>query len=29
MNKETQISSYVIGGVNKDVSEDTFKGLSL
>ncbi len=27
--QQTQISSYVIGGVNKDVSEDTFKGLSL
>jgi ribonucleoside-diphosphate reductase beta chain len=27
--QETEISSYVIGGVNKDVSEDTFKGMSL
>ena len=27
--QETEISSYVIGGVKKDVSEDTFAGLSL
>jgi len=27
--QETEISSYVIGGVKKDVSEDTFSGLSL
>ncbi len=27
--QQTQISSYVIGGVNKDVSEETFKGLTL
>ena len=27
--QETEISSYVIGGVKKDVSEDTFTGLSL
>jgi len=27
--QETEISSYVIGGVKKDVSEDTFKGFSL
>jgi ribonucleoside-diphosphate reductase beta chain len=27
--QETEISSYVIGGVKQDVSEDTFKGLSL
>jgi len=27
--QETEISSYVIGGVNKDVNEDTFKGMSL
>ena len=27
--QETEISSYVVGGVKKDVSEDTFKGLSL
>ena len=27
--QETEISSYVIGGVNKDVNEETFKGLSL
>jgi hypothetical protein len=29
MNKETEISSYVIGGTKQDVSEDTFKGLTL
>ena len=27
--QETEISSYVVGGVKQDVSEDTFKGLSL
>ena len=27
--QETEISSYVIGGTKKDVSEDTFKGFSL
>jgi len=27
--QETEISSYVIGGVKQDVSEETFKGLSL
>lgn len=27
--QETEISSYVVGGVKKDVSEDSFKGLSL
>ena len=27
--QETEISSYVIGGVKQDVSQDTFKGLSL
>ena len=27
--QETEISSYVIGGVKQDVSTDTFKGLSL
>ena len=27
--QETEISSYVVGGVKKDVSEDTFAGLSL
>ena len=27
--QETEISSYVIGGVKKDVSEDTFSGMSL
>ena len=27
--QETEISSYVVGGVKKDISEDTFKGLSL
>lgn len=27
--QETEISSYVIGGVKKDVSEETFKGFSL
>ena len=27
--QETEISSYIVGGVKKDVSEDTFKGLSL
>ena len=29
MNEETEISSYVIGGTNQDLSEDTFKGFSL
>ena len=27
--QETEISSYVVGGVKKDVDEKTFKGLSL
>ncbi len=27
--QETEISSYVIGGVKQDISADTFKGLSL
>lgn len=27
--QETEISSYIIGGVKKDVSSDTFKGFSL
>ena len=27
--QETEISSYIVGGVKKDVSEDTFKGISL
>lgn len=27
--QETQISSYIIGGINQDMSEDTLKGLSL
>jgi ribonucleoside-diphosphate reductase beta chain len=27
--QETEISSYVIGGVKQDVSKDTFKGISL
>ena len=27
--QETEISSYVIGGIQQDVSSDTFKGLSL
>ena len=27
--QETEISSYITGGVKKDVGEDTFKGLSL
>lgn len=27
--QETEITSYVIGGVNKDVTENTFKGFSL
>jgi len=27
--QETEISSYVIGGTKQDVTEDTFKGLSL
>ena len=27
--QETEISSYVVGGVKKDVSQDSFKGLSL
>ena len=27
--QETEISSYIVGGVKKDVSEETFKGISL
>ena len=27
--QETEISSYIVGGVKQDVSEDTFKGFSL
>lgn len=27
--QETEISSYIVGGVKKDVDEDTFKGMSL
>jgi len=27
--QETEITSYIIGGVKKDVTEDTFKGFSL
>jgi ribonucleoside-diphosphate reductase beta chain len=27
--QETEITSYVIGGVKKDVDENTFKGFSL
>ena len=27
--QETEITSYVVGGVKKDVSADTFKGFSL
>ena len=27
--QETEISSYIIGGVKKDVGEDTFSGMSL
>ena len=27
--QETEITSYIVGGVKKDVSEDTFKGMSL
>jgi ribonucleoside-diphosphate reductase beta chain len=27
--QETEISSYIVGGVKKDVDENTFKGLSL
>jgi ribonucleoside-diphosphate reductase beta chain len=27
--QETEISSYIIGGVKQDVSEDSFKGYSL
>ena len=27
--QETEISSYVVGGVKQDVSEDTFKGMEL
>jgi ribonucleoside-diphosphate reductase beta chain len=27
--QETEITSYVIGGVKKDVDADTFKGFSL
>ena len=27
--QETEITSYVIGGTKQDVTEDTFKGLSL
>ena len=27
--QETEISSYIVGGVKKDVTADTFKGLSL
>ena len=27
--QETQISSYILGGIKQDVSSDTFKGLSL
>ena len=27
--QETEITSYVVGGVKQDVSKDTFRGLSL
>ena len=27
--QETEISSYVVGGINKDIDENTFKGLTL
>jgi ribonucleoside-diphosphate reductase beta chain len=27
--QETEISSYIVGGVKKDVTGETFKGLSL
>jgi len=27
--QETEITSYVIGGVKKDIEENTFSGLSL
>jgi ribonucleoside-diphosphate reductase beta chain len=27
--QETEISSYIVGGVKKDVSDDTFSGMSL
>jgi len=27
--QETEITSYVSGGIKQDVSEDTFKGFSL
>ena len=27
--QETEISSYIVGGVKKDVEKDTFKGFSL
>jgi ribonucleoside-diphosphate reductase beta chain len=27
--QETEITSYVIGGVKKDVDENTFKGFTL
>ncbi len=27
--QETQITSYIVGGVKKDVSTETFKGMSL
>ena len=27
--QETEISSYIVGGVKKDVNENTFKGMTL
>jgi len=27
--QETEITSYLVGGVNKDVDENTFKGMTL
>jgi ribonucleoside-diphosphate reductase beta chain len=27
--QETEITSYIIGGIKKDIDEDTFKGFSL
>jgi ribonucleoside-diphosphate reductase beta chain len=27
--QETEITSYIVGGVNQDVDKETFKGISL
>ena len=27
--QETEVSSYIVGGVDKDVKDDTFKGFKL